>query len=192
LDTVNPQLTATNSFTVTVNAIHNGPSLPVQPNQSITEPVTLSVTNTATDTDIPALALSYTLLAPTPSGVVISTNGIITWTPTGGQAPSTNTIVTVVTDNGTPNLTATNSFTVTVLPPASAPTIQLITVSNSEVVLTWSSAAGRSYRQQYNDSIGSTNWITISPDILATSTNTSATNATGGALNRYYRVGLLQ
>ena len=192
LDTVNPQLTATNTFTVTVNAIHNGPSLPVLPNQTITEPATLTVTNTATDSDIPTLALTYTLRTPTPPGVAISTNGIITWTPTAVQAPSTNTIVTVVTDNGTPNLSAT---TVSMSPSfrcSPAPTIQTISVSNGEAVLTWSSVAGRSYQQQYNDSIGSTNWISISPDVLATGTNTSATNATGGAVIRYYRVGLLQ
>jgi hypothetical protein len=113
-DTVNPQLTATNSFTVTVNAIHNGPSLPSQNNLTDNELVPLTVTNTAIDTDVPALTLTYSLVAPSPVNASISTNGIITWTPSQSQSPGTYTISTLVTDNGSPNLSASNSFTVTV------------------------------------------------------------------------------
>src|SRR5208282_6262919 len=80
-DLVNPHLTATNSFTVTVNAVHNGPSLPGQPNLTNNELTLLTVTNTAIDTDVPALTLTYTLVSPTPTNASISTNGIITWTP---------------------------------------------------------------------------------------------------------------
>src|SRR3989442_379852 len=41
-------------------------------------------------------------------------SGAISWTPTEAQGPSTNTITVVVTDNGVPALSVTNSFTVTV------------------------------------------------------------------------------
>src|SRR5256885_6716795 len=41
-------------------------------------------------------------------------SGAIGWTPSEAQGPSTNTITVVVTDNGVPALSATNSFTVTV------------------------------------------------------------------------------
>src|SRR5437879_7872761 len=41
-------------------------------------------------------------------------SGVISWTPGEAQGPSTNTITVVVTDNGVPALSATNSFTVTV------------------------------------------------------------------------------
>src|SRR5437762_12282186 len=41
-------------------------------------------------------------------------SGVISWTPSEAQGPSTNTITVVVTDNGVPALSATNSFTVTV------------------------------------------------------------------------------
>ena len=54
-------LSATNSFTVTVNAIHNGPMLGVVSNQVVNELTLLTVTNAATDNDIPLLPLNYTL-----------------------------------------------------------------------------------------------------------------------------------
>ena len=74
-------------------------SLTAQTNRTIAELTLLTVTNAASDGDIPANALTYQLINP-PAGAVIDTNGVITWTPTEAQGPGTNTITTVVTDNG--------------------------------------------------------------------------------------------
>src|SRR5207237_397493 len=86
---------------------------------------TLTVTNTATDADLPANTLSYTLSVTCGAAAVtnagISADGVITWTPTEAQGPSTNTFTTVVTDNGSPALSATNSFTVLVTEVNTAP-----------------------------------------------------------------------
>jgi len=62
---------------------------------NINELTTLTLTNAATDSDIPANPLTYALLNA-PAGAMIDTNGVITWTPTEGQGPSTNTFTTVV------------------------------------------------------------------------------------------------
>jgi hypothetical protein len=108
-----PPLSATNSFAITVTEVNRAPGLPLQTNRTITAQSALLVTNTASDPDLPANALSYSLVNP-PTGTAISTNGLIAWTPTSGQAPSTNLLTTVVTDNGIPPMSVTNSFTVVV------------------------------------------------------------------------------
>ena len=117
-----PPLSATNSFTVTVNEVNTAPVLPAQTDRSLDELTLLTVTNTATDADVPANVLSYELLVA-PAGAVIDAQGVITWTPTESQGPSTNTITTVVTDDGVPPLSATNSFTVTVNEVNTAPVL---------------------------------------------------------------------
>jgi VCBS repeat-containing protein len=119
-DNAFPPLSATNSFSVTVREVNSAPILPVQPNVTIAELSTLFVTNTATDTDIPANTLAYSLVNP-PAGVTIDTNGVISWTPTEAQGPGTYSIQTIVTDNGVPPLSATNEFFVTVTEVNSAP-----------------------------------------------------------------------
>jgi Ig-like domain-containing protein/putative Ig domain-containing protein len=140
VDNGTPALSATNSFSVTVTEVNSAPVLPAQVNRTIPELTTLTVTNRATDSDLPANTLAYTLLMK-PAGAAISTNGIITWTPSEAQGPSTNLFTTVVTDSGAPARGATNSFTVTVtevnqspvLPPQSNRTIiskTLLTVTN--------------------------------------------------------------
>jgi hypothetical protein len=136
-------LSATNSFTVavTTTVVNTPPWLPPQTNQVVNEQTTLVVTNTGMDSNIPANALAYALQAA-PAGAAINTNGIITWTPTQAQSPGTNTITTVVTDNGSPPMSATNSFTVIVrevnvapvLPVVSTQTVSaltLLTVTNT-------------------------------------------------------------
>ena len=117
---------------------NSAPVMPAQSDRTITELTTLIVTNTASDTDVPPNALSYTLLAA-PANASISANGIITWTPTEAQGPGIATFTTRVTDNGSPPLSATNSFTVTVNEMNSAPLIpaqatRIIAVQTTMVV----------------------------------------------------------
>jgi RHS repeat-associated protein len=77
----------------------------------------LIFTNTATDLDLPAQKLTFSLDPGAPAGATVNpTNGIFRWTPDISQASTTNTITVRVTDNGTPSLGATRTFTVTVMP----------------------------------------------------------------------------
>lgn len=181
-------LSATNTFIVVVNAIHNGPTLPGQTNITLTEPATLVVTNTASDHDIPTLTLTYQLMNP-PVGATIDANGVITWTPSESEAPSTNIFETIVADepNG-PALSATNSFVVVVLPPIVPPVFESITITNGNVTLIWSTVNGRSYRIQYSDDLSATNWADVAPDITASGPTASLTSPVGEAIQRYYRV----
>jgi len=104
-------LSVTNQFVVTVNEVNVAPVFVGTPtNRTINELTQLIVTNNATDADLPANVLSYSLLAA-PGNATISTNGVITWTPSESEGPGTNTITTVVSDG---LLSVTNQFVVTV------------------------------------------------------------------------------
>ena len=148
--------------------------------------VNLSVPVTATDSDSPAQTLTYSLLAGPGSASVNPSTGTLTWRPTVAQAKSTNAVQVVVTDNGTPSMSATNSFTV-VVNPVIAASLGTATYSGSQFSLTVSGGtAGPDYILQ-----GSTNlfdWVDLltnsSPALPFTlqDTNTSAFPA------RFYRV----
>lgn len=116
-DSGNPSVSLTQSFYVRVLETNTAPVLPVIPPQLIGVGSTLTVTNTATDSDLPVETLSYTLLSP-PAGASIDANGVITYNP--GVAGNYQ-ITTRVTDNGSPALSATNTFTVGVLTPPTPP-----------------------------------------------------------------------
>jgi hypothetical protein len=119
-----PPLSATASFDVVVSEYvpepNVAPVLPSQPDRTVTvndwtTGGVLTVNNAATDANLPPQNLTYELLNP-PAGATISQSGVITWTPTAEQANATYTITTRVTDDGSPALSATNAFQVTVLP----------------------------------------------------------------------------
>src|SRR5439155_928217 len=99
-----PALSDSKGFTVVVTEANSAPVLTVPANQTIAELSTLVVTNTATDADLPANTLTFSLVSG-PSGASVNpTTGVLTWSPTAAQGPSTNVITVKVTDNGVPAL----------------------------------------------------------------------------------------
>lgn len=71
--------------------------------------------------------LTYSLGAGAPTNATVNpSSGVFTWTPTEAQGPSTNSLSVIVTDNSTPPLSKTNTFTVTVLETNSAPVLAAI------------------------------------------------------------------
>jgi hypothetical protein len=95
-------------------AVNNAPVLAVIGDNTVYEGSLLTFMATATDTDIPAQSLTFSLESGAPAGASITAGGLFTWTPTDAQGPSTNLITIKVTDNGTPSMSATQSFMVVV------------------------------------------------------------------------------
>ena len=101
------------NFTVTVAEINATPVLASITNRTVTAGTALTLTASATDADVPANTLTYSL-ATAPTGATIQpTTGAFSWTPTTGQT-GVHTVTVRVTDNGVPAASATTSFTVTV------------------------------------------------------------------------------
>ena len=99
------------NWTETTN---NRPALVPVSNQTINAGITLLITNIASDMDQPPQILTFGL-ATAPTNATITTNsGILSWRPTISQVNSTNLFSVTVADNGTPSLSATQNFTVTV------------------------------------------------------------------------------
>ena len=97
---------------------NTAPVLNVITNRTLIAGQILTVTNTATDANVPPQALTFGLLT-SPAGMTLNaTNGILTWRPAIAQSPTTNTVAVIVADNGTPSLRATQQFAVYVLRPA--------------------------------------------------------------------------
>jgi hypothetical protein len=140
IDNGTPALSATNTLTVIVKEVNLPPVLGVIPTQTITLLQLFKITNAATEPNIHSTNAGYGLLLP-PSGMTISSSGVISWTPAANQSLTTNTIVTVATNSNpydlvNPHLTATNSFLVIVLPSTSATTLTS-GLNGGKLTLTW-------------------------------------------------------
>ena len=139
-DSVTPPLSATSTFTVTINEVNQAPVVESVSNESVTvnEEEAVSVTIAAIDLDVPANSLTYSLGAGALEGASIDpSSGVFSWIPSKAQGPSDNTIAVVITDDGTPSLSAEATFTVVVNEINSPPTLAAIgdqTVVEGEVL----------------------------------------------------------
>lgn len=141
----------------TNNVVPNTPPIlaPI-PNRAVVVGQTVAFTASGTDNDQPPQTLTYSLGAGAPFGAFINpSTGQFTWSP---AFPRTNSISVIVADNGTPSLSATQTFVVTIyLPP------KLISVSQSggELTFSWQAPAGLSYQLEYKDDLNALSWTPI-------------------------------
>jgi O-glycosyl hydrolase len=128
-------------------ATNPAPTLAAVPNRGINAGVTLLITNTATDANVPPLTLAFSLLSgPTNASLssLDATDALLTWRPLVSQANTTNLITVTAAVSPPPSLSATNSFTVTVNP-ITNPVVGSVTVSGGQVNLVVNGPQGPDY-----------------------------------------------
>ena len=108
-------LTDSEILTVTVNEVNQPPLLEAIDDLSVNEEETLSFTAVASDDDLPANQLTFSLDPGAPQGATIDPDtGEFSWTPDETQGPLTHSITVRVTDGQDPAMDATATFAVTV------------------------------------------------------------------------------
>jgi RHS repeat-associated protein len=112
-DGVSP-LSTTNQFTVIVREVNRPPATDPIGDQTVDEMTLLTLTVTASDPDVPTNRLAFSLVTPPDGATIHPDTGVLTWTPTEAQGPSTNVLFVRVTDDGVSPLSTTNQFTVIV------------------------------------------------------------------------------
>jgi len=186
-DNGTPRLSAFATISITVNEVNTAPVLGPVSDQTVNEGTRLTFTVTASDADIPANTLTFSLDPGAPAGANINPiTGVFSWTPPRGFSPVTNAISIRVTDNGSPPLSDVTTIQIAVV---SAPRISGITRSSTNVVtITWQASAGKTYRVQYTSSLAPSTWITLGSDIVATGSAASKQDTLGTVVQRFYRV----
>jgi len=187
-DNGSPSLSDTETITVTVNEVNTAPILNAISDQSINEGATVSFNAIASDSDVPAQTLTFSLDPGAPPGGTINpTTGAFNWSPTETQGPGSYPVTIRVTDNGSPVLNDAKTFTIVVSSVAELRLTGITMSGGASVTLTWSSQAGKTYRVESKDDLNQANW---SPqgDYNATDSTTTATLSISGAPRRYYRI----
>src|ERR1043166_8167392 len=107
--------------------------------------------------------------------------------PSEAQAPASYPISVRVTDNGLPDLSAAQTFTVNVLPPFRAG----ITRAGSQVTLSFQTIPGHTYRIEWKASLSHTIGQPLSADNPATDPTIERTDDIGANEQRFYRLVLV-
>ena len=121
-------------MTIKVVKVNTPPHLerPFDTSVEINVPVTIAFTNSATDDDIPANNLTFSLSGTVPAGATIDpATGAFSWSPPVNVL-STNFITVRVTDDGVPPLYDEQQFQVMVVPSNTPPVLTLSAASITE------------------------------------------------------------
>jgi hypothetical protein len=126
-DDGSPPMSATNLVTVIVKEVNSPPALVAVGDRMLDENTELAITILATDTDIPAQDLTFSLGPGAPEGAAIHpTTGVFTWTPNEAQGPASYPITIRVSDDGSPSLSAEETIIITVREVNDPPAVKLI------------------------------------------------------------------
>ncbi|MDR3459761.1 MAG: glycoside hydrolase family 98 domain-containing protein [Verrucomicrobiae bacterium] len=164
--------------------VNTAPNLAAISSLTMGAGMTLNITNVATDSDIPAQTLTFGLLTAPTNTALNAASGVLTWRPLVAQANTTNPFTVMVTDNGTPSMSATESFVVTVNP-LKPPQFSTPILSGGQLVLQATGDSGPDYQIQASTNLA--NWSVVfstnSPVLPFTWTN----SATSGPMN-FFRI----
>jgi len=157
--------------TLTVIRRNSPPQLAPIDSVAIHAGMAVQFTASATDTDSPPNQITFSLDpgAP-PTAFIDPITGSFFWTPTDDDADLIHDITVRVTDNGSPPMSATRTFSVVVMPRPEMG-IEYFSLSN-RVVLTWSSIPGVTYRVLRAPRVNGP-WNPFGPDVMATSVTTT-------------------
>ena len=182
------------SFTININEINESPTINSIPDKSAEEQSTIQFTVTASDSDIPAQSLSFSMDDNPEGAVMDGITGLFTWTPNNSQV-GTHTITFTVTDNGTPIHSDSQDVTFTITEisdttPPEAPVLirpSLFTTDN-HIIIRGTAEAGSSITLTHNDLELTTTVITSvgtwgTPITLSEGKNTFTATATDEAGN---------
>jgi len=176
----------TSSVATLVIVSNTAPTLAAISYRTVIAGATLTFTNSASDTNVPAQTLTFSPLNFPSGASVNSSNGIFHWRPTIAQGGVTNAMSVVVSDNGSPVLTATQSFTVTVLNPAQP----LLQVSTAGAQFNFSIAGDVGPDYLIRASTNLTDWSTILTTNPPLMPFTWTGSDTGSFHQRFYRIQL--
>jgi hypothetical protein len=176
----------TSSIAVLAVVSNTAPTLAAISNRTLIAGATLTFTNTANDADLPPQTLTFSPMNFPAGASVNSSNGIFNWRPTIAQGGTTNAMSVVVSDNGVPVMSATQSFSVVVVKPAS-PLLQ-VSAAGSQLNLSVTGDIGPDYVIRASTNL--TDWSTLLITNPPLRPFTWSDFAAGSFNRRFYRVEL--
>jgi len=180
-------LNAEQTFQVIVTEVNTAPVLVAVADQDVPAGGRLTLVLVATDADLPAQTLTFSLVTG-PAGLTVSPAGPVLWIPDPGQSPSTNWVVVRVTDGIAQR---EGTFTVRVLAPEGgdfAISIGEFDANTGRFELRWPARPGQRFQPEFQTQLGDTVWLPAGEVITATGSVAAFLVTTDEQSARLFRV----
>lgn len=179
-----------------IPSYNSPPRMPYVTNVVVTNGQSYIVSVRATDPD--AQTITYTTNAASAQpGASLFQTGVWRWLVPANHPAGDYPITITATDNGTPPMSDSATFIVTVRAPSASPAttnvlvagprIYAVASTGGQATFTIETIPGRTYRVFYKDELGAANWTQLDQDFVASNSSASLTDAVPQP-QRFYRV----
>jgi len=192
-DSGSPALSASQNFTISVSELNQTPALQAIPAITIDAGQTATFTAKATDADLPAQSITYSLVNAPAGASINAQTGAFTWSIPANAPGGAVSFEVRATDSGSPALASATGVTINVRAqqPANIRLTSAFNSSTAQLTLTWNSQANVRYRVESRDSLNSGSWV-AGQEITATGPSTSVTIDTRAKARAFHRVTIIQ
>jgi len=173
-DNGEPAMSDEKTFKVTVKEVNTAPALAAVPDLAVGPGTLVAIALAASDPDKPKNNLTFGLVEPPAGAKVDPALGLVTWTPSVGDAGKVHAITVSVTDDGVPPAKAETTFNVRVVAQPKLLRIELL--ADNSVKLTWSAVPGQAYRVQFKARLEDPVWTDLGNPIVADGAEASYTD----------------
>lgn len=179
-------LSVTNSFDITVNEVNQAPAFNPIANTTRHALDTVTLTATATDGDIPANTLTWSLVSGPAGAGIHGGTGQFTWDIPANSAGTTNPVTLRVVDNGSPALSNSVTFQIEVVNPLEILTNQMASPGVFNVI--WNSVSNHVYALESRTNFSAGAWSQVDGNVTATNVTTTRSDSSATNAAQFYRV----
>lgn len=140
----------------------------------------------ATDAQSAYQSLTFSL-SNAPAGASLNaSSGIFSWTTTNAAVPSTNSITVRVTDNGTPSLSDTKTFSIFV---SAQPRFNAVSATgDGSIQISFTTLPGQNYQVQFKDNLADPVWTSLGAPVPGTGLPATIDDDLTGRPQRFYHL----
>ncbi|MCX7872611.1 MAG: lamin tail domain-containing protein, partial [Verrucomicrobiae bacterium] len=185
-DSGEPQMSDARRITITVNEVNQPPVFSANLNQTTHIGCAFKFIVPTTDPDLPKNKLFFDLVDGAATGASLERNsGVFQWNPGNEFKFTTNKFTIVVSDDGEPSLSATNSFSIVLLDELK---VQYLLTETNYVGFKWNTIPLRQYCLEYKDKFSQHSWIPAVENTFATNSFMEIYLPISSNSSRFYRV----
>jgi hypothetical protein len=164
---------------------NTAPGMGEMADQFVWEGQLVNLVFTATEDDLPAQELTFSLEPGFPAGAVINADtGLFTWRTSAVTEPVTNSVTVRVMDSGLPSLSATRTIAIVVAP---LPRSSVVGISGDTLSMSWNVYPGKRYQLQFNEGLETSIWLNMG-DVMTPDTSSIILTDALDDERRFYRL----
>jgi hypothetical protein len=146
----------------------------------------VQLTASATDAESALQTLTFSLISAPVGATIQADSGEFFWATTNVAYPATQSVTVRVSDNGTPPLSDTKTFSIFISGPPEFSTVNV--GGDGQIHLSFVALPGRNYRVQFKNTLGDVAWTDLGETVAGNGSPVTVSDDATERPQRFYRL----